>query len=103
MTGAMTITFIKAIKESQERKEKISYKGTMDAIHESIKQAGKSGGIFAGICRKFHQRILQVLASIISENLGLFSTILMWFFVINFQVPLLSSSEEFDTSSEFNL
>ncbi|XP_047975886.1 metacaspase-1-like [Salvia hispanica] len=77
MTGAMTITFIKAIKESQERKEKISYKGIMDSMHNSIKEAGKSGGIFAGIRRRFHRRILQD--------------------------PLLSSTEEFDTSSEFNL
>ncbi|XP_042011049.1 metacaspase-1-like [Salvia splendens] len=77
MTGAMTITFINAIKESQERNEKISYKGVMDAMHESIKQAGKSGGIFAGIRRRFHRRILQD--------------------------PLLSSTEEFNTSTEFSL
>ncbi|KAG6409144.1 hypothetical protein SASPL_132178 [Salvia splendens] len=77
MTGAMTITFINAIKESQERNEKISYKGIMDAMRHSIKQAGKSGGIFAGIRRRFHRRILQD--------------------------PLLSSTEKFNTSTHFSL
>ncbi|KAL1534342.1 metacaspase-1-like [Salvia divinorum] len=77
MTGAMTITFINAIKESQERNEKISYKSLMDYMHDSIKQAGKSGGFFAGIRRRFHRRILQD--------------------------PILSSTEEFNTSTEFNL
>ncbi|XP_057804003.1 metacaspase-1-like [Salvia miltiorrhiza] len=77
MTGAMTITFIQAIKKSGDRKEKISYQGIMNYMHESIKQAGKSGGFFAGIHRIFHRRILQD--------------------------PLLSSSEDFDTSTEFML
>ncbi|PIN08879.1 Metacaspase involved in regulation of apoptosis [Handroanthus impetiginosus] len=77
-TGAMTSTFIKAIKEAHDNKQKITYRGLLDSMNRTIKQAHKSGGgLFAGLRRAFHRRILQD--------------------------PQLSSSEQFDTSKEFKL
>ncbi|PIN03563.1 Metacaspase involved in regulation of apoptosis [Handroanthus impetiginosus] len=77
-TGAMTCTFIKAIKEAHDNKQKITYRGLLDSMHQTLKQGHKSGGgLFAGIRRVFHHRILQD--------------------------PQLSSSEEFNTSKEFKL
>ncbi|KAH6771053.1 hypothetical protein C2S52_015856 [Perilla frutescens var. hirtella] len=61
MTGAMTITFILAVKAALDKNESITYQDIMDSMHQTIKQASKSGGFFAGIRRFFHRRILQVL------------------------------------------
>ncbi|KAH6833276.1 metacaspase 1 [Perilla frutescens var. hirtella] len=77
MTGAMTITFILAVKAALDKNESITYQDIMDSMHQTIKQASKSGGFFAGIRRFFHRRILQD--------------------------PVLSSSEEFNTNTEFKL
>ncbi|KAL7157152.1 hypothetical protein ABFS83_02G058500 [Erythranthe nasuta] len=77
MTGAMTSTFIGAIKAAVGNKEKITYSGILDSMHQSLRQAHKSGCISTGLRRVFHRKILQD--------------------------PLLSSSEEFNTSTEFKL
>ncbi|KAI3445741.1 hypothetical protein Pfo_002406 [Paulownia fortunei] len=77
MTGAMTCTFIRAIKAAVANNQKITYQGILDSMHQTLKQAHKSGCLSAGIRRVFHRKILQD--------------------------PLLSSSEEFSTSTEFKL
>ncbi|KAK4438176.1 Metacaspase-1 [Sesamum alatum] len=76
MTGAMTYTFIRAIEEAVASNKQITYQGILDSMHETLKQAHKSG-FRAGIRRLFHRKILQD--------------------------PLLSSSEEFSTTTEFKL
>ncbi|XP_011087897.1 metacaspase-1 [Sesamum indicum] len=76
MTGAMTHTFIRAIEEAVASNKQITYQGILDSMHETLKQAHKSG-FRAGIRRLFHRKILQD--------------------------PLLSSTEEFSTSTEFKL
>lgn len=60
MTGAMTITFVQATREAFRKNKKISYREIMNYMHETLKQAHKSGR-FSGIFRIFHRRILQVL------------------------------------------
>ncbi|KAK4401869.1 Metacaspase-1 [Sesamum angolense] len=58
MTGAMTHTFIRAIEEAVASNKQITYQGILDSMHETLKQAHKSG-FRAGIHRLFHRKILQ--------------------------------------------
>ncbi|PIN08878.1 hypothetical protein CDL12_18543 [Handroanthus impetiginosus] len=61
LTGAMTCTFIKAIKEV-DINQKITYQGLLESMHQALKQAHKSGGgLFAGLRKAFHGGILQVI------------------------------------------
>ncbi|KAK6136491.1 hypothetical protein DH2020_029787 [Rehmannia glutinosa] len=77
MTGAMTCTFIRAIKSAVANGQNLTYHGILDSMHKTLKQAHKSGCLRAGIHRVFHRKILQD--------------------------PLLSSSEEFSIITEFKL
>ncbi|XP_073122738.1 metacaspase-1-like isoform X3 [Henckelia pumila] len=77
MAGAMTSTFIKAIKEAVAKKKKITYQEILNSMNKSLKQPDRTGGLGARIRRVFHRKILQD--------------------------PLLSSSEVFDTNTEFKL
>ncbi|XP_047973813.1 metacaspase-1-like [Salvia hispanica] len=77
-TGAMTYTFIKAVKAAVTSKRKISYREILLQMHESLKKEDHSGGCArARLRRVFTRKILQD--------------------------PLLSSSEEFDANTEFKL
>ncbi|KAL0422388.1 UNVERIFIED_CONTAM: Metacaspase-1 [Sesamum latifolium] len=60
MTGAMTYTFIRAIEEAVASNNQITYQGILESMHETLKQAHKSG-FRAGIRRLFHRKILQVV------------------------------------------
>lgn len=77
MSGAMTSTFIKAIKEAVTKNKKITYQEILDSMNKSLKQPDRTGGLRARIRRVFQQKILQD--------------------------PLLSSSEAFDTNTEFEI
>ncbi|XP_020552708.1 metacaspase-1-like isoform X2 [Sesamum indicum] len=77
MTGAMTSTFIRAVEQAVINKQKLTYKGILKHMRRSLKQVDKVGCFRAGLKRVFHRKILQD--------------------------PLLSSSEEFDTNTEFKL
>ncbi|KAL0375988.1 UNVERIFIED_CONTAM: Metacaspase-1 [Sesamum calycinum] len=77
MAGAMTSTFIRAVEQAAVNKQKLTYQGILKHMHRSLKQVEKVGCFRAGLKRVFHRKILQD--------------------------PLLSSSEEFDTDTEFKL
>ncbi|KAL8553528.1 hypothetical protein ACS0TY_002006 [Phlomoides rotata] len=77
MTGAMTSTFIRAVKGAIMNKRKISYREILDHMHHSLKKDNNVGCVRSGFRRVFQRKILQD--------------------------PLLSSSEEFDINTEFNL
>lgn len=74
MTGAMTSTFIGAIKEAANNKRKLTYHGIMDSMHRTLKQAHKSGCISTGLRRVFHRKILQVLYDIDQRNVRIHSS-----------------------------
>lgn len=78
-TGAMTATFIKAVRAAVTKKTKISYREILVQMHESLKRDDRVGHgcAGAGLRRVFTRKILQD--------------------------PLLSSSEEFDANTEFKL
>ncbi|KAH6813493.1 hypothetical protein C2S51_022511 [Perilla frutescens var. frutescens] len=77
-TGAMTCTFIKAVKTAVTNKRKISYREILLQMQESLKRDDHVGSCAgARLRRVFTRKILQD--------------------------PLLSSSQEFDANTEFKL
>lgn len=79
MTGAMTCTFIRAVTgaAATNNNGKITYRGILDHMHQSLNQEDNVSCVGSGFRRAFRRKILQD--------------------------PLLSSSEEFDTNTEFKL
>ncbi|KAL9141347.1 hypothetical protein ABFS82_14G096700 [Erythranthe guttata] len=79
MTGAMTCIFVRAVKggAASNNGKKITYQGILDHMHQSLNQEEKVSCVGAGFRRALRRKI--------------------------FQDPLLSSSEEFDTETEFKL
>lgn len=61
MTGAMTSTFIRAVKGAIMNKRKISYREILDYMHQSLKKDDKVG---CGFRRVFQRKILQVLLNV---------------------------------------
>ncbi|KAL2511852.1 Metacaspase-3 [Abeliophyllum distichum] len=77
MIGAMTYTFIRAIKEAITNNSRITYCGILDSMHKNLDEDNKAQSLHAKISRVFQRRIIQE--------------------------PLLSSSEDFDVNTEFKL
>lgn len=62
-TGAMTCTFIKAVRAAVANKRKISYREILVQMHESLKRDDRVGHgcTGAGLRRVLTRKILQVL------------------------------------------
>lgn len=73
MAGAMTFTFIKAVRENQG----ITYRGILDSMHNAIEEANNSQRGCGMLNRMFYRKMLQD--------------------------PMLSSSVSFDVNSPFKL
>ncbi|XP_022898073.1 metacaspase-1-like isoform X2 [Olea europaea var. sylvestris] len=77
MTGAMTYTFVKAVKDAITNNQIISYRGILDSMNKTLDKDNIAGCLHPRISRLFQRKI--------------------------FQEPLLSSSEEFNINTEFKL
>ncbi|KAL2537006.1 Metacaspase-1 [Forsythia ovata] len=77
MSGAMTYTFITAVKEAITNNRRITYRGILDSMDKTLDEDNKVGCL--------HARIFQIFQRRISQE------------------PLLSSTEEFNVNTEFKL
>lgn len=63
MTGAMTYTFVKAVKDAVTNNQIITYRGILDSLNKTLDKDSIAGCLHPRISRVFQRKIFQACPS----------------------------------------